>query len=83
MIELIIFIVLVFVALIFAMYAMPTTIVSENMSVDTNTNVAPAGILLPREHVNKGLHVGFAELRSERIFSKKTGKIKYDKVNYT
>lgn len=44
--------------------------------------MGPGEQLVPSK-TKKNLHVTFADVRQERIFSKKTGKIKSDKISKT
>jgi len=77
---LILFVIIVLIAVLFAPIGM-----SERMDMPV-ADAAPAGtggILMPANHVKKDLSVRFADTRDERVFSKKTGKVKYDKVGLT
>lgn len=58
----------------------PGATTTTEYAVGTPTPSAPKGILKKGASVKKNLKVEFADTKNERIFSKKTGKIKADKV---
>ncbi len=77
---LVLFILFILIACIWSGGISPVAASTESLS---SRDVGVPGILVPANHPPKGLSVGFAETRDERIFSKKTGKVKYDRVGYT
>jgi len=85
---LVFFVILIVLALMFAPGSAGQTVGSTAGSTRTalsfteHMNVTP-GILVPADHPKKNLSVGFAEMREERVFSKKTGRVKYDRVSFT
>lgn len=78
MILLIIFICVIVIAMLF----MPWGSFSTAEMLEDVASDAPASILMDANHVAKGLSVRFADMRDERIFSKKSGKIR-DQIGVT